>query len=335
MDLYLLRHEQQTGPHTEAETRALVAAGKVERTCLAWQEGLAEWIPLEQVVALPEIQDLGAFTPTTNGFGRDHLRRSRSVPKISILLTVILLAVCALAYFIKRPDAPLPNRGEFTQALATVHIVSDTGRQIIVGDKWNRKLVLEIRLNEPWESPGYKIVTRGDQLKIDYDNFSNLASAKNTNFEVPPALDRNQQVSLGPPMDSDLPSAINTMVDWSIRAVESKTTEIQRRVSGDDYNGYIFQGVQRANQYILIYSWMPRLSIAEFNSSNGQRQGATYPITDYARAHLWKYLFDHYDEIKSRADSYFAKVNEQSAEAGYVAGLSGAESSSFGTNEKG
>lgn len=52
MDLYLFRHARQTGPYTEADARALVAAGEIERTCLAWREGLAEWIPVEQVLDL-------------------------------------------------------------------------------------------------------------------------------------------------------------------------------------------------------------------------------------------------------------------------------------------
>ena len=52
MDLYLFRDERQTGPYTEADARALVAAGEIERTCLAWQEGMAEWSPLDQVLDL-------------------------------------------------------------------------------------------------------------------------------------------------------------------------------------------------------------------------------------------------------------------------------------------
>ena len=53
MDLYLYRHDQQTGPYTEVEARALVADGEITAQCLAWREGLSEWLPLEQVIALP------------------------------------------------------------------------------------------------------------------------------------------------------------------------------------------------------------------------------------------------------------------------------------------
>ncbi len=54
MELYLYRADQETGPYTEVEARALVASSQITRTCLAWHEGMSEWLPLEQVVALPK-----------------------------------------------------------------------------------------------------------------------------------------------------------------------------------------------------------------------------------------------------------------------------------------
>lgn len=54
MDVYLYRGDQQTGPYTDAEARALLASSQITRACLAWREGMAEWLPLEEVVALPK-----------------------------------------------------------------------------------------------------------------------------------------------------------------------------------------------------------------------------------------------------------------------------------------
>ena len=54
MEIFLYRGDQQTGPYTEVEARALVASSQITRTCLAWHEGMGEWLPLEQVVALPK-----------------------------------------------------------------------------------------------------------------------------------------------------------------------------------------------------------------------------------------------------------------------------------------
>lgn len=53
MELYLTRDEQPAGPYTPAEVQAMVAANEVARTCPAWREGMVEWQPLENVVALP------------------------------------------------------------------------------------------------------------------------------------------------------------------------------------------------------------------------------------------------------------------------------------------
>ena len=54
MEIFLFRGDQETGPYTEVETRALVASSQITRTCLAWHEGMDEWLPLEQVVSLPK-----------------------------------------------------------------------------------------------------------------------------------------------------------------------------------------------------------------------------------------------------------------------------------------
>ena len=93
--------------------------------------------------------------------------------------------------------------------------------------------------------------------------------------------------------------------------MEAKTPAIQRRVSGNEYNGYVFQGVLRTRQYVLIYAWSAHLSIADFNASGGQVRGAAYPVSDYAHAHLWRYLCDRYDEIKARADTFYQQSQAQ------------------------
>ena len=55
MEVYLIRNEQRSGPHTEGDVQALVATKEIDRTCLAWREGLPGWLPLEDVVTLPAI----------------------------------------------------------------------------------------------------------------------------------------------------------------------------------------------------------------------------------------------------------------------------------------
>ena len=53
MEIYVQTGEQQTGPFSEEEVHAMVSSGQTMRSDLAWREGLAEWLPLEQVVPLP------------------------------------------------------------------------------------------------------------------------------------------------------------------------------------------------------------------------------------------------------------------------------------------
>ncbi len=52
MEVYLARNEQRTGPHTATEVQAMVAAHEIDRSCLAWREGMADWLPLGEVVPL-------------------------------------------------------------------------------------------------------------------------------------------------------------------------------------------------------------------------------------------------------------------------------------------
>ena len=175
MDLYLFRHEEQTGPYTEADARALVATGGVERTCLAWQEGMTDWMPLEQLIALPEKEEpfAPALAPMPVAFDRSYFRQVQKVPRTAIYAVVGFLTVSlVLLYILRRPDAPLPNRDGFNRALATVHFVAAPAGKIIVADKWDRTLVLELRPKDFENPPLYQIVVSADQLPIDYQNFT-------------------------------------------------------------------------------------------------------------------------------------------------------------------
>ena len=50
MLFYLGRNGQQTGPFTEAEVRAQLAAGTVAGTDLIWREGMRDWLPVASVL---------------------------------------------------------------------------------------------------------------------------------------------------------------------------------------------------------------------------------------------------------------------------------------------
>ncbi len=50
MDIYILRDGKETGPYSEPATQLLLKQGGVAITDLAWQPGMAEWIPLHSVL---------------------------------------------------------------------------------------------------------------------------------------------------------------------------------------------------------------------------------------------------------------------------------------------
>ena len=51
--IHVLRHGEPAGPFSEAEIQQLLARGELTPADHAWREGMADWQPLAQVVALP------------------------------------------------------------------------------------------------------------------------------------------------------------------------------------------------------------------------------------------------------------------------------------------
>ncbi len=52
MDYYLHLNGDQAGPYSESDVMSFVASGQVDKTALAWREGMAEWQPIEAVITL-------------------------------------------------------------------------------------------------------------------------------------------------------------------------------------------------------------------------------------------------------------------------------------------
>ena len=52
MDYYLHLNGEQAGPYSESDVMSFVASGQVDKTALAWREGMAEWQPIEAVITL-------------------------------------------------------------------------------------------------------------------------------------------------------------------------------------------------------------------------------------------------------------------------------------------
>jgi Domain of unknown function (DUF4190)/GYF domain 2 len=65
MQIYILRDNQQTGPFTEAEIRAQLAAGTITPETMAWWDGLPEWKPLSDTPLTTPPAAAPAVTPAT------------------------------------------------------------------------------------------------------------------------------------------------------------------------------------------------------------------------------------------------------------------------------
>jgi len=91
MSIYLLRGEQQTGPHTESEVRAMLASAEISRDTLAWREGLSKWQPVEALITVPGLPPLPAKLPPV--LPKPENRRPLHTASGIIALILALLAV--------------------------------------------------------------------------------------------------------------------------------------------------------------------------------------------------------------------------------------------------
>jgi uncharacterized RDD family membrane protein YckC len=64
MRYHLGRNGQQSGPFTEAEVRAQLAAGTLQGTDLIWREGLTDWVPVASLIS----PDLAPPAPMTSPY---------------------------------------------------------------------------------------------------------------------------------------------------------------------------------------------------------------------------------------------------------------------------
>jgi len=55
MSIYLYLNEQQSGPYSEAQLRAMLAAGTISPAQLAWRDGLPGWQPLNTILSIAPV----------------------------------------------------------------------------------------------------------------------------------------------------------------------------------------------------------------------------------------------------------------------------------------
>ena len=85
---YVTHNNQQYGPFDEPTLRKHVAAGTYQRTDTCWCSGMEEWLPIEQVLQLPQIQRKTSNHIVTKLLGKTKIE---IVARLLVLAALILL----------------------------------------------------------------------------------------------------------------------------------------------------------------------------------------------------------------------------------------------------
>ena len=65
MNIYLFINDLQTGPYSDDQFRAMLASGTITPEQLAWYDGVAEWRPLNTILAIAPVPPPPSLIPPT------------------------------------------------------------------------------------------------------------------------------------------------------------------------------------------------------------------------------------------------------------------------------
>ena len=81
--IHVLRHGEPTGPFPEAEIHRQLTRGELTPADYAWREGMADWQPLAEVIALPSVPPPAPLPPSlANQPESRPARKKRRVPPV-------------------------------------------------------------------------------------------------------------------------------------------------------------------------------------------------------------------------------------------------------------
>jgi len=102
MSIYITRNGKQLGPYSVTEAQNLVLSGTLVDTDLAWQEGLANWIPLKQIPGFNFVPPAAPVAPvattTFEALHRTPVKNKSLLQKLGtgiVAIVVILLKFAA------------------------------------------------------------------------------------------------------------------------------------------------------------------------------------------------------------------------------------------------
>ena len=89
MQYYLYQNEQQVGPYTEEQITSMLANGDIAATDMIWHEGLPDWKPIQEVIALnPAATPAPPSAPPASAVqtaGNDNMSLFRKIRVASLL----------------------------------------------------------------------------------------------------------------------------------------------------------------------------------------------------------------------------------------------------------
>lgn len=337
MELYVLIDRQESGPHTEQTVRAMIDSGEIRCTTLAWREEMTEWQPLENLLSLPAtlppipdglppipevlppvppiqkepedplIPDRANTTPVSGQGPRRMLIRVATVS-----LSIILVAVLGIWLYhqAQRYPGSRPSRDAFNYKYSRIRMTLIPNGEVVIDDQSGQTLIIGI---SPEYGPShelgenYDLTTHCDKLaepSYDPDDREHTGSMESIRIDI------GEEIPLDHPTpDPKLSAAIDALIDWSITAADNHTTVLTRVIDigdvEDDYYGgyYVFHCDQARNEFSLKMRSRP--NPVDFPNREDPVIFSDTMITTYSRAHLWRYLFDHYGDIVSLADGYY------------------------------
>ena len=105
--------------------------------------------------------------------------------------------------------------------------------------------------------------------------------------------------------DASLSEAIDKLVNWSIADAQSGAKPRNDVAASDGSNAYFVRcDPAEGYFYLLLRQHLSHMSLQSMQGKSVE--GYVIPVTNYHRAHLWRYLIDHYADVKQIAESYLS-----------------------------
>lgn len=96
--LYLLVNGEQRGPYSLEQLRAMYLAGAVTSDAFYWQEGLAEWLPIDELFAPPIIDQPSTYPAETEQTAR--VEQPKKTPYLTLLVLVGIAACIIIGFYL-------------------------------------------------------------------------------------------------------------------------------------------------------------------------------------------------------------------------------------------